>query len=209
MLSSTLPAGADSRKVPISPEARITVRVYDYADVAARTLSSAKQDATWIFRQAGIGLDWQDCALTAEELLENPACEAAKGPTVVSLRILPRAMAERLHNGATAFGITFYPEGDGFPTTTNVFYERVMLLAALGVSSEAVTLGHVIAHELGHALLGSGSHSRGGIMHVPWQAKDLRAAALSRLFFSAREAKRMRKQVRARMQASDPAERRP
>ena len=209
MLSRTLPAGADSREVPISPEASITVRVYDYADVAASTLASAKRAATWIFRRAGISLAWQDCALTAEELIENPACEAAKGPTVVSLRILPRAMAERLRNGATAFGITYYPEGDGFPATTNVFHERVTLLAVLGVSSEAVTLGHVIAHELGHALLGSGSHSRGGIMHVPWQAKDLRAAVLSQLSFSAREAMRMQKQVRARMQAGDPSEPRP
>ena len=206
MLSSTLPAGADSGEVPISPEARITVRVYDYADVAASTLVSAKRAATWVLRQAGIGLDWQDCALTTDELIENPACEAVKGPTVVSLRILPRTMAERLQAGATAFGITLYPEGTGFATTTNVFYERVTLLAALRVSYEAVTLCHVIAHELGHVLLGSGSHSRAGIMHVPWQAKDLRAAALSQLFFSAREAKRMRKQVRARMQASDPGE---
>ena len=180
--------------------------MYDYADVAASTLVSAKRAATWVLRQAGIGLDWQDCALTTDELIENPACEAVKGPTVVSLRILPRTMAERLQAGATAFGITLYPEGTGFATTTNVFYQRVTLLAALRVSYEAVTLCHVIAHELGHVLLGSGSHSRAGIMHVPWQAKDLRAAALSQLFFSAREAKRMRKQVRARMQASDPGE---
>ena len=209
MLSWVLPARAESPKASASPEASITVRVYDYAGVGSRTLSSAKQDATWIFRRAGIGLVWQDCALTPDELLENPACEAVKGPTVVSLRILPRTMAERLQAGATAFGITLYPEGTGFPTTTNVFYERVTLLAALGVSSEAVTLGHVMAHELGHVLLGSGSHSRGGIMHVPWQAQDLRAAAVSQLFFSAREAKRMRKQVRARMQASEPTEPRP
>ena len=206
MLSSALSAWAESREASASPEAVITVRVYNYAGVPSKTLASAKREATWIFRRAGIGLDWQDCALTADELIENPACEAVKGPTVVSLRILPRTMAARLHAGTTAFGITFYPEGDGFPATTNVFYERVTLLAALGVSYEAVTLGHVMAHELGHVLLGSGSHSRAGIMHVPWQAKDLRAAALSQFSFSAREAKQMRKQVRARMQASDPTE---
>ena len=200
------PAWAESPKASASPEATFTVRIYNYAEVPSKTLASAKREATWILRRAGIGLDWQDCALTANELLENPACEAVKGPTVVSLRILPRTMAERLQAGATAFGITLYPEGTGFATTTNVFYERVTLLAALRVSYEAVTLCHVIAHELGHVLLGSGSHSRAGIMHVPWQAKDLRAAALSQLFFSAREAKRMRKQVRARMQASDPGE---
>ena len=209
MLSSALPAWAQAPEASASPEAAITVHVYNYAEVPSKTLASARREATWVFRRAGIGLDWKDCALTPDELLDNPACEAVKGPTVVSLRILPRTMAERLQAGATAFGITLYPEGDGFPTTTNIFHERVTLLASLGVAYESVTLGHVMAHELGHVLLGSGSHSRGGIMHVPWRAKDLRAAAVSQLFFSAREAKRMRKQVRARMQASEPTEPRP
>ena len=39
--------------------------------------------------------------------------------------------------------------------------------------SGGVGLGHVIAHELGHLLLGTGQHSAGGVMQGNWRGKQI------------------------------------
>jgi hypothetical protein len=65
-----------------------------------------------------------------------------------------------------------------------------------------VILGHVLAHETGHLLLGADSHSVSGIMHVPWRVKDLEIMAEGRMLFTPGEARRMRMNVQARIQAA-------
>jgi hypothetical protein len=50
----------------------------------------------------------------------------------------------------------------------------------------------VIAHELGHLLLGTASHSPTGLMSAVWQDPELQQAARTNLFFTGREGERMR-----------------
>ena len=81
----------------------------------------------------------------------------------------------------------------GNSTYATVFRERV--LAALdpaGPCTEAALLGHAIAHELGHLLLGTSSHTPAGLMAGRWHATDLDHAASGWLQFSPAEAARMR-----------------
>jgi len=59
--------------------------------------------------------------------------------------------------------------------------------------------GHVMAHELGHLLLGAGSHSATGLMHVPWHKKELDGVAQGALIFSSQEGETMRRQVLTRL----------
>jgi hypothetical protein len=61
-----------------------------------------------------------------------------------------------------------------------------------------VILGHLAAHELGHLLLGAGSHSSTGIMHVPWHLKELDIIAQGLMVFRPQEAERMRTNIRLR-----------
>jgi hypothetical protein len=56
----------------------------------------------------------------------------------------------------------------------------------------AVLLGHVMAHELGHFLLGDNSHSRDGIMIDAFREQEFRRAQTGKLLFSARQAAQMR-----------------
>jgi hypothetical protein len=58
-------------------------------------------------------------------------------------------------------------------------------------------LGCVIAHELGHLLLGKDSHSATGLMSAVWQDSELRQAAQGNLFFTAGQGVRMRSQYAA------------
>lgn len=53
--------------------------------------------------------------------------------------------------------------------------------------TEATLLGHIMAHELGHLLLGTASHSERGIMSFPWGATEMIAAQQTRLGFSSEQ----------------------
>jgi hypothetical protein len=59
-----------------------------------------------------------------------------------------------------------------------------------------------MAHEIGHLLLGVNSHSRTGLMHVPWDDTQREKAYLGTLLFTKKEAKRIQRQVAARLQAA-------
>jgi hypothetical protein len=57
------------------------------------------------------------------------------------------------------------------------------------LSDTAVILGCVIAHELGHLLLGDHGHSIAGIMQARWGVEQTRLALMSRLSFLPEEAR--------------------
>jgi hypothetical protein len=68
-------------------------------------------------------------------------------------------------------------------------------------------IGHGIAHEIGHLLLGTNSHSDTGLMSAHWNRQELMLAAHMQLLFSAKEAARIREDVRARMRNQELAQR--
>jgi hypothetical protein len=55
----------------------------------------------------------------------------------------------------------------------------------------ALVLGCVIAHELGHLLLGVHGHSNGGIMQAHWGIEQTQLALMSQLSFLPEEARLM------------------
>ena len=56
-------------------------------------------------------------------------------------------------------------------------------------------LGSVMAHELGHLILGSNSHSPTGIMRARWEHGELRRLERGSLVFTDEQAERMRVKV--------------
>ncbi len=52
-------------------------------------------------------------------------------------------------------------------------------------------LGHVLAHEIGHLLLRSNSHSVSGIMSARWTGEELRRLSEGAMFFTPLESKVM------------------
>ena len=68
-----------------------------------------------------------------------------------------------------------------------VFYNRVNELANKHIATHAQILGHAMAHEMGHLLLGPAFHDGLGIMREPWTAKELEHLATGTLLFSNQE----------------------
>src|SRR6185369_601492 len=87
--------------------------------------------------------------------------------------------------------------------TISVFYGDVQALAqACGVNSE-VLFGFVIAHELGHLLLGPHAHAGLGLMRPVWTRTDvLNGVAQGQFHFSAAEGERIRRRLQCHADAS-------
>src|SRR5262249_44633249 len=66
----------------------------------------------------------------------------------------------------------------------------------------ALLLGHVIAHEIGHLLLGENAHYPSGLMKIKWNQNDLQRMVQGDLLFTAQQSQRIRNNVLARREAS-------
>jgi hypothetical protein len=178
--------------------AELIVRIYDYAKLSSRYLSRAAEKAQHVYRQAGIETRWIQCRASLEEPVKNAACETEPGATVLQMKILPKVMAERFGLAGDVYGFALPPREGGFGNVASIFHHRVEGLAASSGTPPAVILGHMLAHEAGHLLLGINGHSSRGIMHIPWREDDLQRAEVGRLKFTRQQAERMRKQVTER-----------
>jgi hypothetical protein len=164
------------------------VRTYNYAAVPGHILIAGEQRAGEIFRRAGIELAWVDCPVSREELEKFPVCtQLTNDPRALTLNILPESMAAGYALPITNLGVTIQHHA------SFVFFYRVQLLSNVKGLSEPVVLGHIIAHELGHLLLGEGGHSDKGIMMDDLRVNYFRQAEKgSPLTFNPEQALRMR-----------------
>jgi len=176
--AQTVTAGGSAYR-PVSatgthPGLTITLRVYNYAHIATALLLRSEGEAAAIFRQAGVETIWVDCPLSEPELDRFPVCQGPMGRADFALRIRSFTMTPQAatHDDALGSALTCLPEGIG--CSAEVFYERVAHWASGGDISAYQLLGHAMAHEIGHLLLGPNSHSRDGIMRAQWNPGDLR-----------------------------------
>jgi hypothetical protein len=117
--------------------------------------------------------------------LDNLDCATIEWPTHVAVRVM--------HGRSTSevFGVAFL-SADGAGCYSDVFFDQAMELHASWNVALADVLGNVMAHELGHLLLGSNSHSGVGIMRAHWQGEELRRLSRGSLWFTNEQADRIR-----------------
>lgn len=178
---------------------RVTVRLVDYVNLRASTRSEVAATAKRVLGQAGVPLEFVECFSGGVDT-GNPACSAALGPTDLVLRIVqPRFAQKRVQFG---YAITA-PEGGAYLT---VFINPEQRKATVGILSDGVLLGHAVAHEIGHLLLGANSHSCCGIMRPVWRRIDEEWMAKGGLLlFSASQAGKMRSALMARLSRQGPS----
>lgn len=124
--------------------------------------------------------------------LESLDCASFEWPTHLAVRVVPQS---RLSTNEV-FGVAFL-SAEGTGCYSDVFYDRVMELHANWNVGLQDILGSVIAHELGHLLLGSNSHASAGIMRAHWQGEELRRLSRGNLWFTSVQADHMRGKMNA------------
>ena len=164
------------------------VFVYNDVGVGAQTLREAEIVVGEIFGRAGIAMSWKNCSQGA--LSGSGRCALSQeDSSVLFVRIVARSRSL----SGEAFGVAFVGKS-GRGQQADVFYSGIQQMGGTATQSGKL-LGHVIAHELGHLLLGMKSHSRAGIMQAQWSSGVLRQIYEGCLTFDKRQSNIMRAQL--------------
>jgi hypothetical protein len=145
---------------------KLTLVVYNYARVAGGTLTNAEDTAAEIFKHAGVELNWQDgfaYAAKRRDLLTPPP----EDPATLVVKLQPESEASR-------YGVRSVCGGIGFESGAIIFVRRF----------DGTWLGYMMAHELGHILLGPNAHAIVGIMRGTLLPEDWDKAAQGTLGFT-------------------------
>jgi hypothetical protein len=192
---------APSQALPLIP-----VLLYGSSVVPADAFIEAKREAARIFREAGIEMAWFDCSARLAGGQPEPACQGTLLPSHVLLTIVPRwkRQYQRVRSGSPVLmemlgeAICSGPTGGNDVT---IYFKIVERRAQKSDARRARLLGYVIAHEIGHLLLGP-QHST-GIMATDWAEKDVLKVPADELLFSAADRGRLETKVRARLAADE------
>lgn len=182
------------------PSSTVRVRVNNYTQASDAVLAAAEREASRIFGEAGLTVVWQKCPTSNSIAIQKDLCNEAPEPTDVILRVLSAPARSEFRE--TIFGFAVYP------VLASVYYDRVLLRAMSDAAEFEVhfILGAVIAHEIGHLLMGSNSHSNSGVMQASWKRKQIRQAVTGTLFFTAEQARLIQAETetRAKLRAAIP-----
>jgi hypothetical protein len=150
---------------------------------------AAERNAARIFHQAGVEVEWVNCVGPAGSS-SQAQCSDNVMRVDLAVRIIPHARTL----GDDIFGVSFLDHDAG--TYADLFFEPIEDLHQQNRDiSMATIVGDVLAHELGHLLLGSNAHSRDGIMQPHWTRKQLQRGSMGQMRFSKEQSARMRTRI--------------
>lgn len=182
----------------VEADRHLTIRVYDYAGTKPGLMKHAREQTAEILERAGVYARWEQCPISEEAPKLDNTCTQEAAVHVLQLRIHPREMSTKASKRRVELGYAL-PLSKGFGVICGVYVDRTFDLAeSLGLQPHVV-LGHAIAHEIGHLLLGHNSHARDGIMIAKWGDGEIRLAKSGRLEFSDAQARRMQADVARRL----------
>ena len=179
MAAMVLPARATER---VQASRAIAVRVIDLVGAPLTIRRRALEQAARLFERVDVTIVWAN---------SNRLTSVPSKPFVVDLTLLDHG-----NNPVTTDSVL----GSATPLPSvpaiSVFYRDVQELAhTYGVPSE-ILFGFVIAHELGHLLLGPHAHTGLGLMRPVWSRADVvNGVAQGQFRFSAAEGERIRRRL--------------
>jgi len=155
----------------------LIIRVYDNAGILAGDRARAISRAREILSRAELDVEFRDC----------PA-RGAKAPAVCTVPPDAGELIVRLARGANrsdvapgndppdsgrALGHSLIDTSTGTGTLATVFVDRIEVMADRARADRSAMVGRVMAHEIGHLLLGTNAHSGTGLMREIWTLAEL------------------------------------
>jgi len=179
----------------------IRVRVNDYAQVSPATLRGAEREAARIIGKAGLRTDWLNCPVKNTLEVEQDPCREPLQPMDIVLRLIPEPQNNKYEDSVFGFAVV--------PILASVYVNYAVERAKRDNAEFEipVILGNVIAHEIGHLLLGLNSHSGVGIMQKQWQRNQVRQAVTGNLLFTEEQGRLMWVEIQKRANVQTAANR--
>jgi hypothetical protein len=177
---------AQTLKMPLA------VRVYDTAGLPDSTHTAALAVASVALAAADIEPVWRRCdggraaarcdtPLRSGELVVRIV--RARGPVKLSR---PHVLGDAMIDTSTGAG-----------RLATIYFDRVAALARASSVDVPRLLGHAIAHELGHLLLATSTHSGRGLMRAVWTPAHVRRTTQVDWSFTDQEVAAIRTRQRA------------
>jgi len=182
------------------PPYTVTVSLFNDARVPPSIIDSAEKSASRIFAQAGIDLRWILCGRQEESVEQQRACSQTLFPEHLHVHIVNSDP----HLKGSVFGISFIA-ADNIGSQADVFYTKIAGFQSINLVEPGTLLDHAIAHELGHLLLGSNSHSPTGLMSADWRTADLIHMQQGGLVFSVEQSLKMKARLSTFAMRKDPS----
>jgi hypothetical protein len=183
---------------------RLCIHVYNLANVSFRTLDQATKEAARILATAGVEIVWQQSpADTREANISDQSAavsQVSREPDVRDYLVVKIIRRFPDHSLPGALGYSL-PDAR-FGQHAEIFYNRVERVSASGDIDLATMLGHAMAHEIGHVLLGSTEHSPDGIMKARWGKADYQKAAKGYMEFMPLQGKVIRERASIRLKGT-------
>ncbi len=149
-----------------------------------------------IYRSTGVTIEWLDCTPALRQEAVSPGCHDRLRPTTLMVQLLSRKMTKGVPVSSRVYGYAV-PEIN----RAGLFFGRIEDYSVAHGLEQRALLGMVLAHEIGHVLLGKGSHSGAGLMRCPWTKKNITDAARGLLSFAPKQARMIHQEVLARVEA--------
>lgn len=137
-------------------DSTIVLHAVNYAVLAPRVLDTAKARVASIYEAIGVRIVWVDGEVSPEQREDRRLH--------LSILLLSREMAQKkISNNRIEHGVLGQAHVPG--RRASIFCDRIAATPG-GLRHFSISLGDIIAHEVGHLLLGANSHSRSGIMRA-------------------------------------------
>ena len=170
----------------------MNVSLCNLGQLPGTVVAHAQEEASAVFRAIDVEIVWRECG-------EGPGSEEAARAHWYTIRLRsdapPRFAGSRSLDAMGFAYVTAQVPGN----MADAYYKAVEWVAGGNTSDAAALLGCVMAHELGHLLLGPG-HVPNGIMRPAWKSQDVNAVRKRWLTFNAAQTAR----IHATLQTTEP-----
>jgi hypothetical protein len=175
---------------PVFPRSPVTdlqlpVRLYDYVNLPDEERNELTSTTARILRHAHIVVKFTVCYRDGVESTVFD-CAGYLRPGELMLRILEAQSASNSRQPAFA---AMTPEGGAIMT---LYISPAARSARSSALTYGAVLGHAVAHEIGHLLMGANSHSPGGIMRAVWRQTEEELMVKRSLLFDSGQSRRIR-----------------
>jgi hypothetical protein len=156
MVAGRASAQDEPTAAPGRDDATVVLHAVNYAALSRGVLDVAKARVAMVYEQIGVRVEWVDGEVSFEQRQD--------GRRHFSILLLSRDMAEKKIKGnGIEDGVLGQAHTSG--GRASIFCDRIAATPG-GLRHFSISLGDIIAHVVGHLLLGANSHSRSGLMRA-------------------------------------------